>query len=167
MFAVDQYNAWEGSSVYSYRNELVDGFKLSVPSSLKFLSTKKSDTDSELWNIKNGMFIASTSENHPAVSGGSLETYKGVTNSIPLTITIPAYNKAEFVDAMNHYKNSKILTVDINNSDLSSFRTVTGSIGREVRREILNQFFPLASMDVLRELDAQQIDYAVYDKEVV
>ena len=63
LVAVDQYNTWEGPSVYHYKNNPVKGFDLCVPRALHFVSKKKSET--ERWTMANGLCVAATSMRHP------------------------------------------------------------------------------------------------------
>ena len=63
LVAVDQYNTWEGPSVYHYKNNPVKGFDLCVPRALHFVSKKKSET--ERWVMANGLCVAATSMRHP------------------------------------------------------------------------------------------------------
>lgn len=139
LIAVDQYNAWDAPSAYHWEKEQVQGFQISVPSALKFLSKKKVETDA--WQLRNGFCIAAMSSKHPE---GQHEPYSKVTNSIPLTLTVPAYNQREFISAVSHYEQSSLIVGGVTFSELNAFRTITGSVGREVRRETIPTFFPLS-----------------------
>jgi hypothetical protein len=161
LIAVDQYNSWEASSAFTYRGEHVQGFQLSVPSALQFINKKKSETDS--FQMKNGMCIAAVSSKHPA--DGGLTIYKDIANSIPLTLHVPAYSKQEFVSVLSHYSQAKLIDVTLNRSDIATFRTVTGSVGREIRREFVSYFFPLESNNVLEEMEIGEVKYSVYGEE--
>lgn len=160
LLAVDQYNAWEAQSAYHYHDEPVHSWQIAVPRAMRFISKKKAETDA--WQMKNGMCLAAVSSRHP--EGGS-EIYKDVFNSIPLAINVPAYNKFEFASALAYYTDNKVITNELKRSDISTFRTVTGSVGREVRREVMNHFFPLASLNVLADLEDKQVAYSVFGNE--
>jgi len=139
LIAVDQYNAWDSGSAFHWEEEHVQGRQICVPHALSFISKKKAETDA--WQLKNGLCVAAVSSKHPE---GLKEQYTHVTNSIPLTITIPSYNQKEFVSVVSHYEQVGLINNGITLSELNMFRSITGSVGREVRRETVPTFFPLA-----------------------
>jgi len=139
LIAIDQYNAWDAGSAFHWEDKHVHGKDICVPSALSFISKKKTDTDA--WQLKNGLCVAAVSSKHPE---GLKEQYKHVTNSIPLTITVPSYNQKEFISAVSHYEQKSLISGGVTLSELNNFRTITGSVGREVRRETIPTFFPLA-----------------------
>jgi len=139
LIAVDQYNAWDAGSAFHWESKHVHGKEICVPSALSFISKKKGETDA--WQLKNGLCVAAVSSKHPE---GLKEQYKHVANSIPLTVTVPSYNQREFISAVSHYEQSSLISGGVTLSELNNFRTITGSVGREVRRETIPTFFPLA-----------------------
>ncbi len=159
LLAVDQYNTWEAPSAYQYRDKQLHGFNLAVPNALKFISKTKTETAS--FQVKNGMCIAAVSSKHPAEGG--LQVFNDIASSVPLTLNIPSFSKQEFVSVMTHYTEKKIITVDLTRSDLTAFRSMTGSTGREMRREVSNYFYPLESMNVLEEMAQREVRYTAFE----
>jgi hypothetical protein len=139
LLAVDQYNAWEAPSAFSWKDKSVHGKDLCVPQSLNFIHKRKTSTQS--YKLKNGLCVAALSSKHPE---GGHETYKDSANSIPLVLRVPAYNQFEFMSAVAHYKQAELINCEVTLTELLSFRTSTGSTGREMRRETVPTFFPLS-----------------------
>ena len=139
MIAVDQYNTWHAPSAYNWENRQVQGNEMCVTHALQFICKKKSETEN--WRLKNGLCVAAVTSKYPE---GLHKQYKDVTNSIPLTVKIPSYNQHEFISVISHYKTKNLINCDVTQTELQSFRMQTGSIGREIRREVLPTFFPLS-----------------------
>ena len=171
LVAVDQYNSWEGPSVYHYKNTPVRGFDLCVPRALHFVSKKKSET--ERWTMANGLCVAATSMRHPEgfyhafyqctlsmhphthshtlsqhpinpLSIGRKEKYEDHKSSVPLVIRVPCYSQVECLAAVSYYTHQKRIGEGVSTQELLTFRTLAGSNPRDIRKESVPFFFPLA-----------------------
>lgn len=152
LLAVDEYNTWEVPSVYSYKNEQVNGFQLCVPHALQFITKKKALTDA--WTLKNGLCVASTSLTH---AQGNKEQYVNTKNSIPLVLQVPSYNRAEFLSALSHYGEQNLGVRGMPVKEVAAFRTQVSSNPREMRREAVPTFFPITIGKYVGEDFMQQV----------
>ena len=55
--------------------------------------------------------------------------------------------------------------MELTRADIATFRTITGSLGREIRKEFTSYFFPMESNTVLKDMERLEVKYAVYGEE--
>lgn len=130
LIAVDEYNTWFGPAAFMIEDQRIQGFQLAVPYSLKFLSTKKAETNS--WKLKNGFCIASVTLTR---NEGIEHDLKNIISSVPLNIVVPAYNRWEFLAAFSFYSKYSFIGNYVKIEDLLLYRTFTGSLPWLVERE--------------------------------
>ena len=154
LLAVDQYNTWDGPSVYHYREIPVLGRELCVPYALNFISKKKAETDNFI--VKNGICIAATSMKHPE---GRKSKYEDAKSSIPFVLRIPCYNQQEMLGITSYYMNQKRIGEGVNVQELLTFRMISQSNPRAVRAEAVPYFFPLSvarhGLDFMKAIDSK------------
>jgi Mitochondrial ribosomal death-associated protein 3 len=154
LIAVDQYNTWDGPSVYHYKDHRVMGRELCVPKALSFLTKKKAET--EAWTMKNGICIAATSMRYPE---GRKHKYEDFKNSIPLVLRVPCYSQLEMLSAVTYYTNQKRIGEGMSTQELLTFRMLSGSNPRHVRTESVPFFFPLSvgkhGMDFMKPIASE------------
>lgn len=123
MFAVDEYNAWDAPSSFSYRRKKVIGMEMCVPSALRFLSVKKAET--EHYSLKNGLCIATTSLKH---NNKKEFLYEDVKSSVPLVVRVPCYSRVEMAAAISYYRKQGAISenVPVNTVDVTAYRMQTG-----------------------------------------
>ena len=148
LFAVDQYNTWEGPTAFEYSKQKIYGRQLCVPHALNFISKKKAET--EQFTVKNGMCIAASSLKHPE---GRRHDYENWKPSIPLTLTVPCYSRTEFFSAVSYYTDRKVIPADVDLNQMLAYRTHTGSTGRLVREQATPYFFPKAVETAAKSLN--------------
>ena len=153
MFAIDQINNWELQSSYAYENKPVLAKELCVPHALKFLSSKKSETNA--WSMDNGLCIAATSGYY--VEGRNF-TYEDHLRSIPFSLCVPHYSQLEYLSTVLHYMRSSGVPANIDLSDILTFRVFTNSNPKLVRREAPGYFLPISA---IRDEQADAEDYAL------
>ena len=140
LVAIDQYNTWEATSAFHYRNEPVAGKQLCVPHSLSFLSKRKPET--EAWKLDNGLCVCATSHAH---AEGRHETYESAISSVPLVVRVPAYSQVEFLSAVSFYTHQNLVPKSGTSvQDLLAFRMMAGSNPFITRKEAVPFFFPLS-----------------------
>jgi hypothetical protein len=137
LFAVDEYNAWEAISAFSFNNVKVHARDLAVPRALSFLDKKKSIT--QQWTVKNGLCIAATAHSHPE---GRDETFNDVLPSIPLCVRMPTYNHMEFLSAVSYYLNFAPVDPTLSYEDVLQFRMHTASTGLHMRQQAVPFMLP-------------------------
>lgn len=139
LVAVDEYNAWEAPSAFSYRSEAVQGRQICVPHSLRFVSKRKAET--EAWTLRNGLCVCATSLSHPE---GRKETFEDVKSSIPLVVRVPAYSRVEFLSAITYYMHQGLVAPGTTAQELLAFRMLAGSNPFVTRKEAVPFFFPIS-----------------------
>eukprot|EP01032_Pedospumella_encystans_P007921 gene7921-9440_t len=138
LIAVDEYNNWEVPSAYSYNNQRVHAKQLCVPHSLNFLSLTKHGSDH--WSLKNGMAIGTTSSRY--LEGLKVD-YAQQKKSLPLCVTVPYYNKTEYLSALAYYTHHDIFAPNLHLHDLLGLRTFTSSNPRLLRAQGIDFVLPL------------------------
>ena len=139
LVAVDEYNAWEAPSAFSYRSEAVHGRQICVPHSLRFVSKRKAET--EAWTLRNGLCVCATSLSH---AEGRKETFEDVKSSIPLVVRVPAYSRVEFLSAVTYYMHQGLVSPGTTAQELLAFRMLSGSNPYATRKEAVPFFFPIS-----------------------
>eukprot|EP00428_Durinskia_dybowskii_P066013 CAMPEP_0170364790 /NCGR_PEP_ID=MMETSP0117_2-20130122/5564_1 /TAXON_ID=400756 /ORGANISM="Durinskia baltica, Strain CSIRO CS-38" /LENGTH=700 /DNA_ID=CAMNT_0010619319 /DNA_START=113 /DNA_END=2215 /DNA_ORIENTATION=+ len=137
MIAVDQYNAWEGPSGYSFNNQQIAAKKLCVPYALNFLSTRKDGSAD--WSLKNGICVATTCLRFAETYHLS---YKQNKPSIPLAITVPHYNAVEYLAAASYLMHSDWLAENVQMHEFLAMRSFTGSNPRLLRLQGASYLLP-------------------------
>lgn len=138
LIAVDEYNNWEVPSAYSYNNKRVPTKQLCVPYALNFLSLTKNGSDK--WYLKNGMAIGTTSLRY--LEGLKVD-FAQQKKSLPLCVTVPYYNKMEYLSALAYYTHHDIFAPNLRLHDLLGLRTFTSSNPRLLRAQGIDFALPL------------------------
>ena len=148
LIAVDQYNTWEGPSVYRYGSREVLGWDLCVPRSLRMLRKSKSETAAS-WNMRNGFAVAAVSGKHTGEGGGIpvQERYLDSLSSLPLAIRVPDYNQVEFVAALQYYTSVRRTAHLVTLSQLLAYRTMCASNPRQLRLNAVEYFSPIDAVN--------------------
>lgn len=140
LFAVDEYNTWEGKSVYQFEDYSILGKQICVPYALNFLSNKKAMNNSS-FQFSNGICIASTSQHY---SEGKKINYLTSKDSLPLLLEVPSYSQTEFLSVISYYVHMKIINPCFTSSELLGFRTFSQSNPKKIRDDFYSYFGPLA-----------------------
>ncbi len=143
LFAVDQFNAWEGMSVYHYKDTALHSRDICVPAALSFLSRKK-ETVAD-WTVANGLCLAATSFKHSPEGG--IASYEDCKSSMPLVMDVPEYSAAEFSSALSHYDVSRMTERAPTPAEIEAFRMAVGNNPAEMRGEISKYFYRLSAED--------------------
>ena len=93
---------------------------------------------------KNSNTPFSTPCNPPSSSLGRKERYEDHKSSVPLIVRVPCYSQVECLAAVSYYTHQKRIGEGVSTQELLTFRTLAGSNPRDVRKEAVPFFFPLA-----------------------
>ncbi len=148
LMAVDEYNSWFGQTSFYYKQKMVQGSEMCIPSALQMLSKKKSDNQDENNQIKNGLFVAAVSQRYPESLG---HTMKDTAKSIPLLINVPCYSQKEYISAVNYYMYFNRFLSITSTQRVLAYRTYTGSVPRQMRLD-----FPFFCADMKHPLAMEE-----------
>ncbi len=161
LFAVDQMNTWEHMTPYQYRDHYLHARDIAVPKALSFVTRKK--TTVEDWTMKNGLCLGATSFKHEPMKGW--ETYAASMSSIPLTIEVPVYSKAEFKAALEHYDLDTMTERSPSAQEIEAFRMSVGNNPLQMMRHITKYMYGLSADDAVADSMATREDEGLQEME--
>ncbi len=147
LVAVDEYNAWETDSAFSYMQVPVHGRDICVPRTLNFFTqTNAKGKPSRLglapppiYSLQNGICVGATSLRTPECKH---MTFNQSSRSVDLALRVPNYSQVEYLSAVSHYCHRDVVSGEMDDQHFLAFRTHAGSNPEQMRRQLTPYFFP-------------------------
>ncbi|CAI5742808.1 unnamed protein product [Hyaloperonospora brassicae] len=120
LIAIDDYNTWFQPTVFGYEGKDVAADDISVIAALKDIGAKGYD---ESRKLKNGLFVAATTENFP-----TKVHFKQQVDYRKIRSTMRTYSPEELVAIISYYNQMGFMFGDPTDSELAYFRLMTKSL---------------------------------------